>query len=115
MDVKTFYEKIGGSYEEIMGRFMTEERVLRFVKKFPITDNGYGLLKSSLESGNCQEAFRGAHTLKGVAQNLSFTALFTKAEVVTNVLRGGSMEVAHLMPELDEIYNLTVSSIEQLD
>lgn len=115
MDTKTFYETIGGNYEEIMCRFMTEERVLRFVRKFSVSDNGYELLKSSLASGNCEEAFRGAHTLKGVAQNLGFTALFQKAEVVTNVLRGGSMEVAHLMPELDEIYNLTVSAIAQLD
>lgn len=115
MDVKTFYATIGGDYEEILGRFMTEERILRFVRKFSVSDNGYRLLKDSLANGNCEEAFRGAHTLKGVAQNLSFTALYKQAEVVTNVLRGGSMEVAHLMPALDEIYERTVSAIAQID
>ena len=114
MNVKTFYETIGGNYEEIVARFMGEARVLKFVRRFP-ADGSFALLKESLANGNCEEAFRAAHTLKGVAQNLSFTALFEKAEVVTNILRGGSMAVEEHMPELERLYNLTVDSIAQLE
>ena len=114
MDIKTVYQTIGGNYEEILGRFMTEARIVKFVRRFP-ADGSFALLKSSLASGNCEEAFRAAHTLKGVAQNLSFTKLFTIGETVTNILRGGSMDVAQYMPELEECYNQTVAAIEQLD
>lgn len=114
MTVEQFYAAIGGSYSEIMGRFVTEERVLRFVKKFPL-DGSFALLKSSLASGAQEEAFRAAHTLKGVAQNLGFTALYQKTAIVTDILRGGNMNVAEEMKEVERLYNLTVESVEALD
>ena len=114
MKVAEFYEKTGGNYADTMGRLMTEERILRFVKKFP-ADGSFALLKDALARSSQEEAFRAAHTLKGVAQNLGFTALYEKSSAVTEILRGGSLEVAPLMPELEKIYNLTIESIAALD
>lgn len=114
MDLKTFYATIGGSYEEVIGRLITDERVLKFVRRFP-SDGSFALLKSSLAEKNVETAFRAAHTLKGLAQNLSFTALFLKAETLTNVLRGGSLDVGALPDEVEEVYNLTIDAIAQLD
>ncbi|MDE6585171.1 MAG: Hpt domain-containing protein [Clostridia bacterium] len=114
MDTQTFYKTVGGDYNEIMARLMTEERVLRFVRKFP-ADGSYALLKQSLSGGNQEEAFRAAHTLKGVAQNLGFNALYEKAAAVTEILRGGSMEVAALMPAVDEAYKTVIDAIPQID
>ena len=114
MDAKTFYEKIGGNYAETIGRLMTEERILRFVRKFP-ADGSFNALKDALNRGAQEEAFRAAHTLKGVAQNLGFTALYEKASAVTEVLRGGSLDVTALMPDLESVYSLTVESISALD
>ncbi len=114
MTTEELYQTIGGNYREVLGRFMTEDRVLRFVKKFP-ADGSFELLKTSLENGVQEEAFRAAHTIKGVAQNLGFTALYEKVVVVTEILRGGSMEVAEYMPELERLYKLTVESILKLD
>ena len=114
MRVAEFYEKTGGNYADTMGRLMTEERILRFVKKFP-ADGSFALLKDALARGCREEAFRAAHTLKGVAQNLGFTSLYEKASAVTEILRGGSMEVAHLMPELEKLYLLTIESINELE
>lgn len=114
MTTEAMYQAIGGNYREVLGRFMTEERVLRFVKKFP-ADGSFELLKTSLANGVQEEAFRAAHTLKGVAQNLGFTALYEQTVVVTEILRGGSMEVAEHMPELERLYKLTVENILKLD
>lgn len=114
MDTETFYAKIGGDYNETMSRLITEERVLRFVRKFP-ADGSFNALKEALASSAQEEAFRAAHTLKGVAQNLGFTALYEKASAVTEVLRGGSLDVAALMPDLESVYRLTVESISALD
>lgn len=114
MDIKTFYAAIGGNYEEILGRFITDERILKFVRRFP-ADGSFSLLTASLAEKNVEEAFRAAHTLKGVAQNLSFTALFQKVEPLTEILRGGSLDVGTLPDEVEKLYKLTVDSIAQLD
>ena len=114
MNTEAFYAIIGGDYKGTMSRLLTEERVLRFVRKFP-QDGSYTALKEALASNAQEEAFRAAHTLKGVAQNLGFTALYEKASAVTEVLRGGSLDVAALMPGLESIYRLTVESISALD
>ncbi len=114
MNTEKFYEKIGGNYADTISRLMTEERVLRFVRKFP-ADESFNSLKDALARGVVEEAFRAAHTLKGVAQNLGFTALYEKASAVTEVLRGGSLDVTALMPDLESIYRLTVESISELD
>ena len=114
MNTETFYAKIGGNYAETLSRLMTDERILRFVRKFP-ADGSFNALKEALASGSQEEAFRAAHTLKGVAQNLGFTALYEKASAVTEVLRGGSLNVTALMTDLESAYRLTVQSISALD
>lgn len=114
MTTEEFYVKIGGNYADTIGRLMTEERMLRFVRKFP-ADGSFSALKDALARGVQEEAFRAAHTLKGVAQNLGFTALYERASAVTEVLRGGSLDVTALMPDLESVYRLTVESISALD
>ena len=114
MNTQTFYEKIGGDYAGTIGRLMTEDRILRFVRKFP-ADGSFESLKDALARGAQEEAFRAAHTLKGVAQNLGFTALYERASAVTEVLRGGSLDVSALMTDLESVYSLTVESIGALD
>ncbi len=111
--LEEFYEHIGGSYADVKKRFMTDERILRFVSRFP-GDTSFSMLKDALAAGNVQDAFRAAHTLKGVAQNLGFDALFLQAEKVTNVLRGGDINVSALMPPLEELYTQTITEIAKL-
>ena len=114
MTVEKFYEFIGGDYAGTKSRLMTDERIARFVNKFT-ADGSYQLLLDSLASSNTQEAFRAAHTIKGVAQNLGFTSLYTVAEEITEILRAGSLDVGAKMPELTEKYNLTINAIAQID
>lgn len=114
MTVEKFYEQIGGDYAGTKARLMADERIVRFVNKFP-ADGSYQLLLDSLVAGNVDDAFRAAHTIKGVAQNLGFTQLFTVAEEVTEILRAGSLAVEAKMPKLTEQYDLTIAAISQLD
>lgn len=114
MRIDELYRAIGGDYNDVLSRFMTEERVVRFVRKFP-ADGSFALLQQSLKEGNAEEAFHAAHTLKGVAQNLSFTELYERAVTVTEILRGGSLNVAAEMPALEKSYLHTVKSIEALE
>ena len=52
----------------------TAKLIQRFTLKF-LEDQSYLQLKQALENKNYEDAFRSAHTLKGVCQNLSFDRL----------------------------------------
>ena len=75
MTVRECYEAMGADYEDVLGRLRKDERIQKFVLKL-LNDKSYELLMNSMEAGDMTEAFRAAHTLKGVCQNLSITALY---------------------------------------
>ena len=117
--LKECYDKMGADYEDVLSRLRSEVLVRKFALKF-LDDDSYANLKAAMESGNAPEAFRGAHTLKGVAQNLGFGPLYKAAAEVTESLRpsetsSGDMEkAAKLMPAVDEEYARTIAAIKEL-
>ena len=70
MDVKQCYEKMGGDYDDVMSRLRTDERIKKFLLKVA-EDKSFDNLCENLKTRNIEEAFRAAHTLKGVGLNLS--------------------------------------------
>ena len=75
MTMQECYKAIGGNYEAVLGRLHSEALIQRFTLKF-LEDQSYLQLKQALENKNYEDAFRRAHTLKGVCQNLSFDRLY---------------------------------------
>ena len=73
MTLQECYARLGGDYEDVLGRLRSERLIQKFIIKF-LDDGNFDLLCSSVESGDVSEAFRAAHTIKGMCQNLSFTA-----------------------------------------
>ncbi|MCI8293120.1 MAG: Hpt domain-containing protein [Hespellia sp.] len=102
MTVKECYEAMGADYEDVMGRLRTDERVQKFLLKV-LNDKSYDLLCTSIESGDMNEAFRAAHTLKGVCQNLSLTPLYHSASELSERLRGGQAYGEDMEPMLDQV------------
>ncbi len=88
MTLKECYAALGGDYDEAMGRLRSERLVQKFVLKF-LNDGSYRLLEDSLAAGDRDEAFRAAHTLKGVCANLAFNTLLESSEALTEALRDG--------------------------
>ena len=68
------YAALEGDYQGVLGRLTSERMVQKFVLKF-LNDGSFDLLVRSMEEENYQEAFRAAHTIKGVCQNLDFTEI----------------------------------------
>ena len=75
MTIQECYEAIGGNYEDVLGRLRSEALIRKFTLKF-LEDQSYPQLKLALKNRNYEDAFRSAHTLKGVCQNLSFDRLY---------------------------------------
>ena len=98
MNINECYQAMGADYEEVFGRLRSERLITKFVLKFP-GDPSFSQLQSTLEEKNVEEAFRAAHTLKGVAQNLGFTPLYEAIATLTEVLRAG------YLPEDDNMKN----------
>ena len=88
MTLKECYAALGGNYDEVIGRLRSERLVQKFVLKF-LNDGSYQLLQESLAAGDREEAFRAAHTLKGVCANLAFNELLESSEALTEALRDG--------------------------
>lgn len=88
MTVPEFYETIHGDYEGVMSRLMKQERVLKYVGKF---FNGAGLteLDKALAEQRWSDAFREAHSMKGMALNLGFSVLATSSSELCEALRSG--------------------------
>ena len=66
MTVKECYEAMEGSYDEVVGRLRTDERIAKFLRRVA-EDGSYALLVNSFAENNIAEAFRAAHTLKRFA------------------------------------------------
>lgn len=86
MTMRECYEAIGGNYKAVLGRLHSEALIRRFTLKF-LEDQSYLQLKQALENKNYEDAFRGAHTLKGVCQKLSFDHLYEVSNELTELLR----------------------------
>ncbi len=112
MTIQECYAALGGTYEEVLGRFRTEERILKFMGLF-LKDDSFSNLTKALEQNNLEEAFRAAHTLKGISSNLSFTRLYRSSHGLTELLRAKtpSPEITALFAEVKKDYEITAGAI----
>lgn len=112
MTIRECYEALGGDYDDVIGRLRSERLVEKFVLKFP-ADGSFDLLLRSIADGNAQEAFRAAHTIKGMCQNLGFTRLGNSSAALTEALRGGDGRFdPALLEQMKEDYQVTAKAVE---
>lgn len=114
MSLKDCYAAMNGNYEEVLGRLRSEKIVTKFVLKF-LNDNSYELLCSSIKEENAEEAFRAAHTIKGISQNLGFLGLYESSNEMAELLRNGwDPKAIDMLPQVESNYKTTIAAIEIL-
>ena len=116
MTMRECYEAIGGNYEDVLGRLRSEALIRKFTLKF-LEDQSYPQLKQALNDKNYEDAFRSAHTLKGVCQNLSFDRLYEVSYELTELLRDKTGEqpgIPETMEKVTEIYEITIDEIKKV-
>ena len=107
-----------GDYQTVYNRLNKNERIVKkFVLKF-LEDPSYELLEKSLKEKDYKEAFRAAHTIKGICQNLSFTRLYTSINLLAEALRSETAVDTESLPELvqavEKDYQVTVDAVRAL-
>lgn len=97
------------------GRLRSDRLIQKFVMKF-VNDSSYQLLLDSMASGDYEEAFRAAHTIKGVCQNLGFTPLLDSSSQLSEALRHGyTPEADSLVEQVSKNYQETVGAIRAFE
>lgn len=119
MTIEEMYEVINGDFDDVQKRLRNPVLIEKFVRKF-LNDPSYDNLLDALDEENYEDAFRAAHTLKGVCLNLSFVGMFEVSNEITEMLRPQTgefeqEELDSLMNELEKQYNIVVEGINKLD
>lgn len=116
MELKQVYEMMQGDYDSVMGRLMTQERVVKYLNMF-VKNNMLELITNALDEKDYEVAFREAHNLKGVCANLNMDKLGHSAGELTESLRHGepTIDITPLLEEVREDYQLTVDAISLIE
>lgn len=112
MTLQECYAAMEGDYQDALGRLRSDRLVQKFVLKF-LADGSYDLLTQSMEEENYAEAFRAAHTIKGVCQNLGLTKLLNSSSELAEALRNGfTPEAIPLTERVKADYRQTMTAIQ---
>lgn len=113
MTIKQCYELFNGDFDDVLERMMRESLVEKFTLKF-LDDPSYDNLCEAISQQNREDAFRAAHTIKGVCQNLSFTKLYQSSNLLTQELRNGwGSDTENLFAQVQKDYAEMIDAIKQ--
>ena len=114
MTIEACYLKLGGDFAQAKKQMTSEALVRRFIVRF-LDDDSFGALCAAMEAGSRENAFRAAHTLKGVSGSLSLNRLYASASQLTELLRpeGGAIPASAcaLFEEVKQDYRITADAI----
>ena len=119
MTIRECYQKLGGNFAQAETRLSSGKLVERFLAKF-LDDGSFSELCIAMDQRDRNKAFRAAHTLKGIAQNLSFKRLGESSSSLTEFLRGkadgqiDASQCASLFGIVKEDYDAVVEAIQML-
>lgn len=116
MQLNDFYQKLGGDYEEVKSRLLTDARIYKYLMKFPASPD-FESLQQALAENNWDLAFRFSHNIKGICLNLGLRSLYEPSNALCENLRGGSPkeDCAPMMTLVEEKYKETIAAISELD
>lgn len=107
MTLQDCYAALGGDYADVSSRLHSDRLVQKFLLKY-LDDPSFDLLCAAMAEKNCEQAFRAAHTIKGVCQNLSFTRLMESSSRLSDALRHGWTPEAEPLAEQVKADHLAV-------
>ncbi len=102
---KELLENKGFDVDGAMRRFLNNDGLYtKCLKKF-LDDTSYEKLKEAYDTGNCNEAFKAAHTMKGFVANLGINSLYNLLIPMVEKLRVQDMNIASEMEQLETLYH----------
>jgi len=100
--------------ESAKERFMGNNALfLKFLYEFP-NRSLFGDLDNAIKAGDANTAFEVAHTMKGIAANLSLKAIAQPLHEVVEVLRKRELPSDEQWEALSQAYQRTVEDIARI-
>ncbi len=113
MTLRECYLQFGGDYDGVFGRLRKEQLVEKFLLKF-VDDKSFSMFGEAMARQDYEEGLRAVHTLKGVCQNLSFTALYESSSQITAAMKEQDYSKALSMaPQMAEDYQRIIRAVEE--
>lgn len=115
MNVKEFYEKIGGNYDLAKSRMLSDERIKKYLMKFSSYSSSERL-KKAVEDKKYPDIFAITHNLKGMCLNLELTPLAKSSSELCEAVRHGepSVDIVPLYKAVCSDYEKVVIAISEL-
>lgn len=103
-------------YVDAMDRFGDNEALYkRLAGKFT-NDTHFAELQEALDHDDIDAAYHAAHSLKGVAGNLSFAQLYHLSSIVSKALENGDRATADaLIPQVQDAYTAVLDALVDLE
>lgn len=100
-DMNTKLAPYGIDYMDAMDRMDNDGDLYKMLALKYLGNGKYADLVAALEMKDFDEAYKAAHTLKGVAGNLSFARLFDVSAAMSEALFQGEYQAAEkMLPDL---------------
>lgn len=113
-NVSKLLEENGFDVAGTMKRFLNNDALyMKCLRKF-LDDTSFEKLKAAYEEGNCEEAFKAAHTMKGFVSNLGINRLYEAINPMVEKLRVGNMDIEEELKKTEELYHSAYDLIEKL-
>ncbi len=104
----------GFDVDGAMKRFMNNEALyLKCLKKM-LNDNNINELRAAYDNGDCENAFKAAHSIKGFVSNLGIETLHQQIHPIVETLREGSLPDADKIEQFEINYKAVYELIESL-
>lgn len=115
MKVRECYDMMGADYEDVIGRLLNDDRIKKFLARF-VDSNEFDKLIRCIESKNFEEAYRCAHTLKGVCLNLGLKNFASSSEDLCEALKDGEPkeDIRPLVEQVKKEHQLVMDCIKNL-
>lgn len=115
MTVQECYEEIGGDLSAALGVLESETRLKRYLVRF-LDEPTTRMLFLALEDERWEDAFRAAHTLKGLCRGLGLTKLHDACCALADALRDGcAPDDAQLIGSVRAAYDAVTQAIRSLE
>lgn len=103
----------GIDYMDAMERMDDDADLYKMLALKYLTNQAYNDLVAALEVKEFDDAYKAAHTLKGVAGNLSFATLFKAAAAMSEALYEGEYQAAEkILPDVTSANEKVMQGLE---
>lgn len=116
MNVRECYKEISGDYDAVIDRLHTDEKVLKYLRKYAGT-NLVDRMLEAFKEGDYKLVFELSHELKGMSANLELNRNNDTITKICNSVRGGiaTADITGLMEKASAEHKQLIDAVNLVE